>query len=991
MKSSNNTRLQRNLLAQSLALVIGLQFSAGVIAQDAAADKTADEKKEESKELEAVQVVGSRIKRSEIEGASPVTVISRADLELQGFQTVGDALQSLTQNTTSSFTGDLGVTGFSPNAQVVNLRNLGPQYTLTLINGRRPAQYPQPYNRDNNVVNVRAIPSAMVERIEVLAGGASAIYGSDAIAGVVNVVLREKFDGSLLFGEVGTTAEGGGDRLDIQFVHGAEGDRWAAVFGLQYKVNEAVFASQRNFLADTRNGPLGGGINPATGLRFTNPALSLIAIRRNTTPGGASNTNAFYPGAAVCDQFGYTTVTTPVRGTYCGSFTQPASRTISNESESYSGYAHGTFDVSDALQLFASVSYYGSEAKAGSGTEFWGTAGDQFTRTQGNTQTSAYYDPQFGGLIQLQRVFNPFELGGAEAATSLFDEQTYEVLFGANGSFGDRFNWEASASYGAYNYEADRPRLLAQAVHDYFLGPRLGFVTPTGAPSASAGAFPSYRLDLTRWVTPFTPAQYAAVSTRVLNVADTSSTTLNFNVAGDLFDMPAGPVGFAGVVEAIRQTVDLRSDPRTNQIRPLDAGTIYNLTSSGTTKGSRDLYAVGLETRIPVFSKLTANLAARYDKYNDITAVDDAISYQMGLEFRPLDSLLFRANYATGFRAPDMQLVFAQGAASFSGVTDEYACRSGIGLGQPTPAVTRTNAQCLAVVNDLTRYTTQSVIAGNPLLEEEKSRSLTAGFVWDIIEGMSVNVDYYRIKLRDASTALSAATILRNEANCRLGVTETGAPFPSALSSPFCQNVLSLVTRQVAPGTALDGQISRINTAYINSALNDISGIDANYKYRFDTDRFGTFDLRLAYNLTLTNKYKESESQVLIDYRDRFDGPDGGLTQRSRLNGSVGWFYNDWSTQVSAFRLGSARNAAGADNFNAAGEFSPRRLPSYITYNLTLGKKISDSVTMTFDVINVLNEQYREDNSATGYPFYQPFIGADPLGRRYNLSVSYKF
>jgi iron complex outermembrane recepter protein len=984
MKFRNNSRLQRNLLAQSLALVLGAQFTASAMAQDAGTEA----KKEESQELEAVQVVGSRIKRSEIEGASPVTVITRADLEREGFQTVGDALQALTQNTTSSFTGDLGVTGFSPNAQVVNLRNLGPQYTLTLINGRRPAQYPQPYNRDNNVVNVRAIPSAMVERVEVLAGGASAIYGSDAVAGVVNVVLRESFDGSQLFGEVGTTQEGGGDRLDLQFVHGSEGDRWAAVFGLQYKVNEAVFASQRDFLSDTRNGPLGRGTNPATGLLYTNPALSLIAIRRNSTAGGAANTNAFYPGAAVCDQFAYTTVTTPTRGTYCGSFTQPASRTISNESESYSGYAHGTFDVNDSLQLFGSVSYYGSEAKAGSGTEFWGTAGDQFTRTQGNSQTSAYYDPQFGGLIQLQRVFNPFELGGAEAATSFFDEQTYEVLFGAKGTFGERFDWEASASYGAYSYEVDRPRLLAKAVHDYFLGPLLGYVNAAGAPSTSAGAFQSYRLDLTRWVTPFTPAQYAAVSTRVLNVADTSSSTLNFNIAGDLFDLPAGPVGFAGVVEAIRQTVDLRSDPRTNQVRPLDAGTIYNLTSSGTTKGSRDLYAIGFESRIPVFKQLTANLAARYDKYNDITAVDDAISYQMGLEYRPVDGLLFRANYATGFRAPDMQLVFAQGAASFSGITDEYACRSGVGLGQPTPAVPRTNAQCQAVTNDVTRYTTQSVIAGNPLLEEEKSKSLTAGFVWDIMEGMSVNVDYYRIKLKDASTALSSSYILQNEANCRLGVRSDGTPFNQALSSPFCQNIIGLVTRQVAPGTALDGQVSRLNTAYINSALQDLSGIDANYKYRFDTDRFGAFDIRLAYNLTLTNRYQENSDDVLTDYRDRLDYD---FSQRSRLNGSVGWFINDWSTQVSAFRIGSNGNNAQADFTNTAGGFSPRRLPPYITYNLTLGKKISDSVSMQFDVVNVLNNQYRKDNSATGYPFYQAFIGADPLGRRFNLSVSYKF
>ena len=130
------------------------------LAQDDADDQDDDE----VEQLDEITVVGSRIKRAEVEGPAPVTVISREDLDREGFQTVGDALQSLNQNTTASFTGDLATAGFTPNAQVVNLRNLGPGYTLTLINGRRPAQYPQPYNRDNNVVNVRAIPTAISGR-----------------------------------------------------------------------------------------------------------------------------------------------------------------------------------------------------------------------------------------------------------------------------------------------------------------------------------------------------------------------------------------------------------------------------------------------------------------------------------------------------------------------------------------------------------------------------------------------------------------------------------------------------------------------------------------------------------------------------------------------------------------------------------------------------------------------------------------------------------
>src|SRR3546814_5440205 len=118
----------------------------------------------------------------------------RQDLEREGHVTVFDALETLTQNSTD-VQGEMFAGGFTPNASGINLRGIGPGYTLFLLNGRRMAEYPQPYNSQSNFVNVAAIPSAMVERIEILSGGASAIYGSDAVAGVVNVVLRENIEG----------------------------------------------------------------------------------------------------------------------------------------------------------------------------------------------------------------------------------------------------------------------------------------------------------------------------------------------------------------------------------------------------------------------------------------------------------------------------------------------------------------------------------------------------------------------------------------------------------------------------------------------------------------------------------------------------------------------------------------------------------------------------------------------------------------------------
>lgn len=946
--------ITRNRL--TIALAAALLIPALASAQDA--NQTEQKKSEKSQQegssvtLDKVSVVGSRIKRAEIEGPAPITVISRADIDREGFQTVGDMLQSLTQQSQANYTGDLAVTGFTPNAQVINLRGMGPGYTLTLVDGRRPPQYPQPYNRDNNVVNVKAIPSAIVERIEVLTGGASAIYGSDAVAGVVNIVTRKHFDGNQARLTVGTTAEGGGDSVKMEYTGGKSSDRWDLQYSAQYSANEPIFATQRHTYADTRNNPYGLTINPS---------LSLVAISGAGLAGPAGH-NVVYDQAA-CDAFGYTTKTTASRGTYCGSYDQVASRSLYNKNSVWAGYVSGTFNLTNDIQLFGSATYYTTDAKSSGGTEFWGTSGDKFTQNKTGAASTYYYDATLNDLIMLQRVFNPFELGGNEAASTLYKETSYGITFGATGTIADRYDWEASYNYGKYDYEADRPRLLAKAVHDYFLGPQLGWV----------GNWAVYDLNRDHWNTPITPEIYRSISTRVKNVANTTSSTANFNISGDLFELPAGPVGFAAVLEGTRQTTDLSSDPRTNQLRPLDDQTIYNLTSSGETHGKRDRYAAGVEFHVPIFSNLSVNLAGRYDKYDDITAVDDAKTVNFGIEYRPFSNLLLRGSYATSFRAPDMQLVYAEGAASYSGVFDEYACRSGNYLGQTGGP--RTVAQCGAQPGDVTSYTTQSVIAGNPLLKEEEGKSWGYGLVWDVIDNLSISVDYYRVKLQDQARQISSNYLLQNEANCRLGVKRDGSAFEFASNSSFCENIYGLITRTSAPGTAMDGRLERLNTAYINSSLVEVSGIDSSIKYTLLTDRWGRFSFDIGHTIRLTDKDQQFKDDPIVDYRDL-----ASIDPRSRVRGSVGWSKDNWSASLFGSRIGPVWNWAETE-----------RLKPYITYNMQVGRKLGANTRVDFTVVNLTNNQFRYDPTYTSYPYFYSYFGADPMGRRFYLSINHKF
>lgn len=953
MKTHRIARPRASQLSTALVAILALAIASGAQAQEQAQQQT---ERDDATELDVVEVqgvvvVGSRIKRAEIEGPAPVTVITRADIDREGFQTAGDMLQTLTQNTASNFTGDVATGNFTPNAQIVNLRNLGPGYTLVLVNGKRPAQYPQPYNRDNNVVNVKNIPSSVIERVEVLVGGASAIYGSDAVAGVVNFVLREHFEDNLLRATVGTTAEGGGDSVNIELTGGKSGDDWSMVYALQYGENEQVFNRQRDFLADRRNNPYGLAVGPS----FAQASIS-----------GSSGRNLVYD-QAFCDALGFTTTSSALRGPFCGPFDFESSRSLQNKNRFFNGYAYGTYDFNESLTGYARLNYYTTEATNSSGTEFWSTDGDLFTSDPSGAPTLYYYDAGLEDLVLLQRLFMPSELGGNRAANSYFDETSYDVSAGLQGMFGERFDWELGAAYGRYRFERDRPRLLAKAVHDYYLGPLQGYIS----------GYPIFTLDIDRWNAPITPEIYGSFSTRVPYASQATSASADFTITGDLFDLPAGPVGFAGAIEATRQTSDIISDWRTDQLRPIDEHTIFNLTTSGDTHGERDRYAVAAEFRVPIFESLSLQAAARYDKYDDITAVDDATTYNLGLEWRPFRNLLLRGSYATSFRAPDMQLVFAQGAASYAAIIDAWACRSGMGLGQTPGTPGRTIAECAVDDADVTSYQTRTLVAGNPLLKEEEGKSLTYGLVWDIVDNMSLTVDYWRVRLQDAATSLNLLDMLANEANCRIGTRPDGTPFEHGIDSAYCQNILELISRVDAPGTAFDQVIDRINTAYINAAMTDMSGIDASYRYRLDTNRMGSFTLDLAYSVLLTNKYQENEEDTLTDYRDL---PLFDYSQRSRARGSIGWKRGDWNATVFGLRYGSNWNNGWT-----------RRLPPYMIYNLQVGKQFGSNVRVDFTVNNVLNNQFRHDPTRTTYPYFNPYIGSDPLGRRFYLSTQYRF
>lgn len=919
-------RLQRSRLSAALLAAMLVPVATNAFAQEEGGTESS-----QATDIDKVVVTGSRIKRAEIEGPAPVTVITAEDIEQQGFSTVYDALNTLTQFT-GSVQNELNQNGFTPNASFLNLRGLGPGYQLVLVNGRRTADYPLPYNSQSNAVNLANIPAAAIERIDVLSGGASAIYGSDAVAGVVNIILKSNYEGDQLSIRGGTTTRGGGDSARLQWVGGKLGDAWSLTYAFEYLNREEIFAAQRDFMDSYRDDP---SVDP-------DDATAVVGLRLRDRLRGTGVSSYVYPAgqnaASVCARF--SDFELEARGT-CGYFGYPATQQIRNSDENVSAYLFGTYDFDNDLQAFAQLSLSSADAKIASATQFW--------------QAPLFYDPNLDTILDGQRIISASEAGGFNAQQTEIDERSFDIAAGLRGTmFGGRFDWDATLSHARYELDVSQPRFLANRVSDYFLGAQLPGVDPY------FGRYPVYEMNMDRYFSPLTADTFRSLLTQVRTSAESEVSQGSFVFSGDLFDMPAGAVGVAATIEAASQKYDLRPDPR---IAPSYNGPepIYNLTGTGG-GGERDRYAAGVEFSVPLLDTLKLNLAGRYDKYDDVTNVDDAVTWSAGLEFRPASSLLLRGNYATSFRAPDMHYVFAQESGFFTTVFDEYRCRRD-GF-DPTEA----GGPCTTPAYTYSVFGTRR---GSTELEEEEGESYTVGFVWDIIDGMSVSVDYYDIKLEGAVSDINTSYLLREEAACRLGTDRDGNPVDSGSAS--CQFFEGLVTR-TGVDSINDDEIDSYLSYPFNQAMLKTNGIDARWRYRLDTDRMGLFNFGLSWTHVLKLEEQEFPGDEIRNIRDHMQF----FNFRSRVNWEVNWERDDWLVNINGYRWGSL------PNWEETGRIAP-----YIIWNGTVQKKITDKATVGFAVNNILDKTHPNDDSFNSYPFF--WRAYSPIGREVFATFNYKF
>lgn len=819
--------------AITIALAVGtIAGSGAAFAQDSTAGQ------EGASELDRVTVTGSRIRRAEVETSQPIFQLNREEIQAQGLTSVGDVIQNISANgSTLNSTFNNGGNGETR----VSLRNLGSNRTLVLVNGRRWVGG----TGLGGAVDLNTIPTAAVERIEVLKAGASSIYGSDAIAGVVNVILRTDYQGAEGNAYMGLFDKGDGFRQSYDLTIGTSDERFSAMFGAGYVKEEPVMAGDR----EISEFPIYN-----TGVSFGS----------STTPNGrfALCTGTFNPATGRCS----VTETRP-NGT-AGQFTYDAGRSGVNwrnrtgadlynfapdnylltPQERKSLYARASLNLTDDVTAFMQATYNNRQSEqllAAMPIVLGSGPGAAPMSRRVTISPQSFYNPFGATVSRIQR--RAQETGGR---SFLQDVDTYAFTGGLEGSF-ERWNryftWDAGMVYGRNKQDSTTYGLfnvtnLANALGPSFRDATTGRIVCGTPGNIIAGCVP---LNLLGAQGSITPEMLNYVTFTSLDQQGYELKDYFLNFSGELTELQGGMLAFAAGLE--RRTEEGYDIPD-----PITAAGNSTGNNREATRGGYTVDEAYLELSIPVlkdvaFAKqLEFSVSTRVSDYSNFGQTTNSA---FGFKWRPIDDLMVRGNWAEGFRAPSVSELFSGISDAFPQIADPCSTTFNGAYNRLTPQQqARCHAQGVPVGgydqgNSQIRIST----GGNPNLGPENSTTKTLGLVWSpaFISGFDVSLDWWRIELENTVSTFGGAFIL-NEC--------------------IVEGIQSFCNRYTrAPGGAVDSLISRP----VNIGVNNVEGWDLTLNYRLPETRFGRFSF--AWDSTYQS-LNESDN----DNDGDIDADDGG-------------------------------------------------------------------------------------------------------------------
>ena len=652
---------------------------------------------------ERIEVTGTNIKRVDSETPSPVVTITREQIQHSGQRDIAELLRNIPAVSAGSQL-DNASNSFSSGAQTVSLRGLGSAGTLVLVNGRRmtPSAYADPNTGNSVVYNLNSVPVDAIERIEVLKDGASAIYGSDAMAGVVNIILRRDYQGVEVSGSYSENADGifGNYRASITGGTGSlSKDRFNILATLEYFHRDPVNVKELEDVRVEDNIRLGAW-------RTTQSANGFPAnyFRENVL--GNGNFATFVGVDQNC----------------------PPERIIANrcrydlyndinvayEQERVDAYVRATYALSDTTSLFGefmfsrlTTDYFTTPFAFSNAITVWGTETGQLR--------------QYRLILPVGHPDNPTNVPVA-AAYSFADvgrrnfEQTNDTLralAGAQGTWG-KWDWESAFLYMENKREDVNKNYL------YF--PGLQAVINDR----------SYRFDGRQ----NDPAVLSQLVTGFTEKGSSSVMSLDARGSRELMEMAGGPLAVAVGAEIRREEIDIESDPK------IVAGDVVGRGTSSAT-GSRDVGAIYAELSIPFVKNLETQVALRTEHYSDFGS---STTPKLGIKWSPTEVVALRGTYAQGFRAPSLTQISQSSVQAFNNnVRDPLRC----------PVFDPNQRDCVA--------TFASYIRANPDLKPEKSDNFTLGVILQPTRDLSAAIDYWHIKRKDQIDRFSATYLLARE------------------------------------------------------------------------------------------------------------------------------------------------------------------------------------------------------------------------------------
>lgn len=999
IRTTRQRLLQTTFIGGALAAVA---FTPGMAAAQVAPLQDAPTQ-EQTAQVSDIVVTGSRITRQDYQSASPIVTVSQEDFQATGAVTIDALVNDLPQ-----FVPSVNQTSNNPSnggQANVNLRGLGTNRTLVLVNGRRLIS-----PNSGGAVDLNVLPTALIRNVEVISGGASAAYGSDAVAGVANFILDTRFEGVRMDAQYGITDRSDGDTESYSIALGSRfaDDRGHAVFSVGRATRGLIFNADREFSSvsgASGASPLGNTVFDSTNApnqAFVNGVFGTPTIcptQNNPTAPCISNTSSFgfnndgslfsyvgrrnfqSPGGIDFDGFA---------GSADFLYNTGPLNYLQLPLDAWNAYSSVSYDVNDDVELYGefifseySVSQELAATPAAAGTGFRVPSTNPFITPQLRAFLNARPNP--AGSFRLDYRFT--DLGGRNAQ---YDYSVYQATFGVRGNLRGLRDW----TYDIYAQRGRSEQITVQTGNVSRSSVQTLLDAADGGASICAGGF-----DFVGQAN-LSAACQAYIGRTSQNVSVQEQDIVEASLQGSLFELPAGDLRFAAGIQYRGTDYAFRPDASLSRTNPVvnrpDGGTtggteIAGFNASPALFGSVNSVEYFAEFLVPILAdlpfvqQLDVNLGYRLSDYNTVGFTE---AYKADIDWQMFDMLRLRGGYQRAVRAPSIGELFAAGGVNFPAI----GSASATGLaGDPCdsrssyrngPNRAQVEALCIAqgfTADALRSYTqsnsqVQGVSGGNPNLFEETSDSYNLGLVvtspyqnpW--LSGVSASLDYYNIEIKDVIGAVAASTQLQGCFNAQ-GQNPTYDP-----NNGFCQ----LFRRDPLSGQVINAQELQANLATLRA-----SGIDLQVDWRLvladiGAPDWGTLNFNVVVGWQENFERQDVAGGPFIDRTDTIDSVFGNTFPEWKSLTSINWAYGPVSLGA-RWRYIDAMTQFGTTN----------EIPSKDYFDFLASWNLNDTVSLRATVNNITDEQP---------PVFAPGVQAntdpstyDTLGRRYSIGLTARF